>query len=50
MPTEWPVAEHRTNSIGVEWEIRNQQVAGSIPAGGSRNFLKTKHFEKAPNL
>ena len=35
MPTQWSVAGHRVNSIGVEWEIRNQQVAGSIPAGGS---------------
>jgi hypothetical protein len=34
----------------VERLIRNQQVAGSIPAGGSRNFLKTKHFKTAPSL
>jgi hypothetical protein len=27
--------------------IRNQQVAGSIPAGGSRNFLKAKDFSGA---
>ena len=31
----------------VERLIRNQQVAGSIPAGGSRNFLKTQDFLEA---
>jgi hypothetical protein len=28
-------ADWKINSIGLEREIRNQQVAGSIPAGGS---------------
>jgi hypothetical protein len=31
----------------VERLIRNQQVAGSIPAGGSKTSLETKHFRKA---
>ena len=26
------------NSLAEEWELRNQQVAGSIPAGGSSLF------------
>jgi hypothetical protein len=28
--------------------LRNQQVAGSIPAGGSRNLLKTRQFQNCP--
>jgi len=28
----------KINSIAVEVEIRNQQVAGSIPAGGSSRY------------
>jgi hypothetical protein len=31
-------AEHRINSLDRDLEFRNQQVAGSIPAGGSRVF------------
>jgi hypothetical protein len=34
----------------VERLIRNQQVAGSIPAGGSRISLKTKDFPERSNL
>src|SRR5580704_5918385 len=34
----------------VERLIRNQQVAGSIPAGGSRTSLKTKDFPEPSNL
>src|SRR5215831_3955791 len=30
--------------------LRNQQVAGSIPAGGSRTFLKTNGFEDASGV
>jgi hypothetical protein len=37
-------AERRINSIGHDVEFRNQQVAGSIPAGGSKTSLKTKDF------
>jgi hypothetical protein len=29
----------RINSIGIDSEIRNQQVAGSIPAGGSNLLI-----------
>src|SRR5579872_4348236 len=32
-------AERRINSIGHDVEFRNQQVAGSIPAGGSKTPL-----------
>jgi hypothetical protein len=34
----------------VERLIRNQQVAGSIPAGGSRTFLIIKDFPGSSNL
>ena len=30
--------------------LRNQQVAGSIPAGGSRNFLITQDFPGGSSL
>ena len=39
IPTTWSVAEYRIKSIGGRVEIRNQQVAGSIPAGASRTNL-----------
>jgi hypothetical protein len=37
-------AEHRINSIDPDPEFRNQQVAGSTPAGGSSPF-SSNHLE-----
>jgi hypothetical protein len=34
----------------IEMLIRNQQAAGSIPAGGSRTSLKTKDSPELSNL
>ena len=46
LPTEWSVAEYRMNSVEVEREIRNQQVAGSIPASGSIPIYKAKQVNQ----
>ena len=43
-------ADRRVNSIGWDEEFRNQQVAGSIPAGGSKDSLKTQHFDEPQRL
>ena len=36
--------QRKLNSLGVERQVRNQQVAGSIPAGGSRNHPEIKSY------
>jgi hypothetical protein len=44
MPKGNQPAERRINSIGAEVEFRNQQAAGSIPAGGSSRLF-SKSYE-----
>ena len=43
-PTRYDLKRQATLAQLVERLIRNQQVAGSTPAGGSRILLKTKTF------